>query len=53
MGDGVLSSTVPVLFALADKEVFGFFGYGRVVPFSLGLEEEGKRVGANLDSVRY
>jgi hypothetical protein len=49
----VLSSTIPVVFALADKEVFGFFGYGRVVPFPLGLEKEGKRVGANVDGVRY
>ena len=42
VGEGVLAGTVAVFLALADKELLGLGGERWVVPFALGLEEEGE-----------
>lgn len=42
---------IVVLFALAYEAIFGFCCDGRVAPFALGFEEQGERVGADLDGI--
>ena len=51
MGEGVLAGAVAVVLALAGKEIPCLWGERRVVPFALGLEEEGERVGADVDGI--
>lgn len=47
----MLVGVIVMLFALTYEAVLGFCCDGRVAPFALGLEEQGKGVGADLDGI--
>lgn len=52
MGEGMFAGRVVVVFAIVEKALFCFGRNRRVIPLTLGFEEERERICANVNGIR-